>query len=500
MSILDSFYILFGTKNVAQTRSEISSIDKQLDDMDKKGKKRGEGEDKRYQELKKQRKELIESLQQQQRALDTLGNSFENFAKNAIGAGLAYVSFGALKAGILDAQKFNRELAIQAKVSGQNVTELKAFDAAYQQTGGSAEGFLSLIKNWTAIAAQANRPLHNIGDVIGYIRDQIKGLPKETQQFILQQRYGLPTESLAFFEQTNEQYDELIKKNKQLAAVTEEDTKIADDFGEAWSNAVQLVDKRFTHLGTIVLPYVTKLLKGMVTLSEEAKSPAGLIGNAEVTTIKQVLGFFGIKGKSKSPAENPPVSGSSKQQIADFWSSKGYDSAATAAWVAQAQVESSFDPTARNGSHFGLYQWDAERRRRIKKETDTDIGSAPLHSQLEAAFWEAQTMGLTPSALNGKSANGVSNILTTKFEIPSTNPYQLAAEASKRARIASSYGNLSNAGAGEGGDSKTINVKIDDISISTMATNVSEIASGIGTALLNEIKTAYWNANDGSNN
>src|ERR1700733_2104976 len=122
MTILDSFYVLFGTKKVAQTRTEIAGIDKQLDDMDRKGKKRSEVEDKRYQELKKQRKELIESLQIQRRETEKLSDSFKDLTTNAVGALTAWATFSGIKNALIDVNKLNSSLQVlsgQTGISGR---------------------------------------------------------------------------------------------------------------------------------------------------------------------------------------------------------------------------------------------------------------------------------------------------------------------------------------------------------------------------------------------
>lgn len=498
MTILDSFYILFGTKNAEQTRVQISAIDKQLDEMDKKGKKRTDADNKHYQELKKQRSELLDSLKQQQRELDKVGDSFERLTSNVIGAGLAYLSFGSLKKQTLEAQEFNRALAIQAETSGQNVAELKTLAAAYEQTGGTAEGFLSIVKSWTSIAAQANRPLHNVGEVISYIREQIKGLPKETQQFILQQRYGLPNEALRFFESTNEQYDKLIAKNKELGAITAEETKIADDFGNAWSAALQRVNLGFTHLGDVVLPPITRMLNQFAKGNADAdlRGRVRKILGWNTATPEDVDAYIAAHPElTNTPSPSASTAVSSKQQIADFWRANGYDAGAVAGWLSQAQAESSFGANMGSGSHVGLYQWSTARRRSILENTNIDVANAPLDDQLKAALWEAHSMGLTPSALNGRGPAAASNILTQQYERPYLDNSLLSIESARRARMAQGY-DLPTLSGASGGD-KTISVKIDDINVNTQATDPAGIARGIGSALQNEFRNAVWNVNDG---
>ncbi|MHC5541180.1 hypothetical protein ACYOEI_23405, partial [Singulisphaera rosea] len=120
MTVLDTFYLLFKTDIPKEAGADISKLDKQLDELGKKGKKRTEDENKQYDVLKKRRKELLDETKQQQRETDKLRDSFTGMIESAVGAATAYVTFSALKAGLVDANKLNASLAILGKTTGQN--------------------------------------------------------------------------------------------------------------------------------------------------------------------------------------------------------------------------------------------------------------------------------------------------------------------------------------------------------------------------------------------
>jgi hypothetical protein len=124
MTILDTLYLLFKTDIPASAGKEVAALDKQLDELGKKGKKRSEEENKQYELLKKQRKDLLDETKQQQREVDKLADSFRGLAQNALGAVTAFATFSGLKSGILDAARFNADIATQADVTRQSADEL----------------------------------------------------------------------------------------------------------------------------------------------------------------------------------------------------------------------------------------------------------------------------------------------------------------------------------------------------------------------------------------
>ncbi|WP_238602481.1 phage tail tip lysozyme [Fimbriiglobus ruber] len=218
-----------------------------------------------------------------------------------------------------------------------------------------------------------------------------------------------------------------------------------------------------------------------------------LFGDPEADAAKIVNSLKG--GGSKSPA--PVIGGSSRDQVISFWQSQGYSPGAAAGWAANAQAESSFNPSASNGTHFGIYQWSAARRAKIKAALGIDVATASLQDQLRAAAWEAGNMGLGPNALPdnaGQSAAAISN----RFEVPSLTAGGLASEAAKRAAIANSYGavpSIPSLGASTPG--RNTNVKIDNITIQTQASDSAGIAREVGVELKNQIRMAMSNFDDG---
>ncbi|OWK42469.1 hypothetical protein [Fimbriiglobus ruber] len=145
MTILDTFLLVFKTDIPKEAGADIAKLDKQLDEMGKKGKKRTEDENKQYEVLKKQRKELLDATKQQRQETDKLGDSFAGMIENAVGAVTAYATFGALKTALIDANKLNSSLTILGKTFSQSPRDIKAFGQALQLSGGDAQSLYNFV-------------------------------------------------------------------------------------------------------------------------------------------------------------------------------------------------------------------------------------------------------------------------------------------------------------------------------------------------------------------
>lgn len=260
--ILDSFYLLFKS-NATQARTDIKQLDEQIAQLAAKGKKQDDEESKRLDNLRKQRRALKQDLKDITGEMDKLGDSFTRVIEAGVGALTAYVSFGAIKTGILDAAKLNSTLAVQAKITGQNAGELKAYATAVEAAGGSAEGFLSSISAMTSQAAAAGLPLTNISQLLRYIHNQLENQPKQEQRRILG-LYGItdPGE-IALLEQGNAEFEQSIADIQKHADATNKAAPAAREFQKQLSKTYQTFQDVFSVIGEDVLPSLTSFLKSM---------------------------------------------------------------------------------------------------------------------------------------------------------------------------------------------------------------------------------------------
>ena len=79
-----------------------------------------------------------------------------------------------------------------------------------------------------------------------------------------------------------------------------------------------------------------------------------------------------------------------KDALLDEWfaDTYGYTPQQVAGLLANIQAESGFNSGAVNGSHYGLFQWDAGRSAQFAKIFGHDIHDSTVNEQLQFAQWE----------------------------------------------------------------------------------------------------------------
>ena len=558
MTILDTFVIKF-TSDAKGAQADVAALDKQISALAAKGKDRNEDEIKELKELRKQRSEALRDIKDQTDATDKLGNSFVKMVENGAQAATAFLALGAIKSGVLNAAQLNSNLEIQGKLLGQNVTGLRAYAAAFEAAGGTQDGFQSLIQSAFQQQAAAGLGTPDVKTLIDRLRSGAKQFPTQQGKEQYFQRLGLPLDAGAknILESSDAEYAEYVRNGFKNAPLKEDEAKKARDFEKEMASVQQALLTAYTKIADDVLPALTSGLQGFTEfLNKLSGTPGGTEVAAVAGTVasgwgvKKALGWlFGSGGAAGaaeatsgvsvgavgaiaaaaaalvygssaagawlggkingSSATSNSAAGSNKQASIAFWESQGYSPGQAAAWAANEQAESSYNPNAVNGSHAGIFQWSSARRAKILAGTGIDILTASHADQLKAAAWEASQMGLGPNALPD-DAGGAAAAISNTFEVPSTSRYGLLMEAQKRAEIAMRLSGdaLSNAAATSlnslgavsnttnGGD-RTTSVKIDNVNVHTQATDADGIASAASDSLVNHIRYAMSDFDDG---
>ena len=529
MTQLDEFTIDFKTKAHSQTFAEIASIDKQLDAMEKKGKRRSDDESKQYQELKKRRKELLDETKQQQRETDKLADSFGKMAQNIIGAATGFATLSGLKTGILDAAKLNSTIYLQSKVTGQAENELAAYGAAVQSFGGDAQSFIAQQFEMAKAASQAGISFKNVGDLYDRAHDDLQKVSSQGEKLRILGLYGVTDlATIAFLEQSNEEYSKSVKLHKDLAVATEADRLKAREFESAYSDAATAFTYAFTRIGSDVLPAVTKGLGelneyikelekqqgGLEQFFTKVAAAAGLlvaplrvisasllvaseIGASEHDILhpsegrqsflaKKIDSWFGLDGQAPSGAAKATTGPYTSM---DYLISQGYTPGQAAGILGNARVESGGNPTpaqnAYNRGHFGKYQWDASRRAKILAGLNIDVATASEQDQDRAFVWEARQRGDDARIKSASNEYGSALITNSYFERSGS------ASINDRMREAHSLLTQYNVARGGGGSSRTANVKIDNVTIHTQATDAAGISRAFVDAFNREYHTAF---------
>lgn len=245
--ILDTLFLLFKT-DAPGAKTDIDAIDKQIDQLTAKGKKRSDQENKQYAELKKQRKETLDSLKEQQRESEKLNNSFQSMVSGAVGAVTAYASFSALKAGLVDANNLNTSLRILQQTYGVSAVAAKAYGAAVERsTGIKAEVLYNFAAQGAAEAEKDKLPF-DLVRVITNLRNRVKNLSPAAAQSYLQKTPG-GSQLAPFLQLPEKDFNEAVKGGFSVAG-KESDFKAAQENQEAVSKTSQAFGNIATQIDT----------------------------------------------------------------------------------------------------------------------------------------------------------------------------------------------------------------------------------------------------------
>ena len=257
-SVLEQFFILFSSN---------------ADEIEESTERAGKATDK-----------LEEKVEDTGKETERLNKAFLKISREAQSAIIGVLGFGAVTAGLLNAARQADEVGKFSETLGINVQELGAWSEAVIRSGGTAEGFRSTVSSLTnqitdfvltgggAAAEVFARLGINAFDAGGNIRSAFDVLPELADAFSqltqaeavgFGQRLGLDQGTILLLQQGRREVDELVRRQRELGVVTEEDAKIAADFNDAWADFSQRVSRNIRELGAIVLPVFTRILNSV---------------------------------------------------------------------------------------------------------------------------------------------------------------------------------------------------------------------------------------------
>lgn len=545
-SVLNTFYMLFKSDTGA-ARADIDALDKKIENFRAKGKQRTHAENEEMRDLIKTRRQLNDEIKGTQ-------TNTEKLIQSATQAATAYVSFGAIKAGLLNAQQMNRELTIQSDLWGQNANTVAAYGAAVKAAGGSAASVMGWYEGIRSQNAAAGMSTMNLDALMDQIHGQIMRDPKNANMWLA--AYGVTDPGQkALLQKPEDEYRKAVAEQKRLTAATADGAKASQEFGTAMDNFSTAMTNLWTVIGADVLPLLTDFVNTLTDLAkyfaenkDHARAFFGVMLTAatglSVAMPRLLLGFTGLASGAVSAAfalsrfvsllgvivgmtagigggiadivtgERKSLLGKAARKVAgwidpdvktryssapsgdgsamDFWMSQGYTREQAAAWVATELAESSGNPRARGdgGRAHGLFQHHPDRRAAIFAATGIDMSTASAADQRRAAAWEAKNGNV---GFNDAYFRSLTNAGDAAAYITSNfeRPADIGGESIRRAQSAMSIASNSSFGAGGfGGKSQTINVG--EITVNTQAKDPNEVA----TAISNQLRTTYAQFND----
>lgn len=280
MNLLDAFYILF--------EADASSLNKGLDESDKRARKTTDEVKKLDQAAYKMGERLGDSIK-------TLGGALAGFL-----AGRALLA--SFSASVMEADKLDES----AKAMGVATEELSAYSDAVKEAGGSSEGFQGSMRALNqAIAmmgttgkSKAAPFLKEMGidldnvknkgktafDFLPQIADSFEKMGKQ-ESLAMGQKIGFDVGTIMMLQGGKRELDALIAKHKELGVVTKRQGEIAAAYNDQLDDARHALRSLWLGIAEAVLPVVTKIVGGFETVIQFVRRHSDF-----------VLGFFGAIG------------------------------------------------------------------------------------------------------------------------------------------------------------------------------------------------------------
>lgn len=227
---------------------------------------------------------LENRVQETDATTEQLGESFNDLISSAREAIFQLIGFGALTAGLINAAEEADELGKFADVLGLNIEEVDAWGQAVERSGGSAEGFRTSVENLTrqltdftltgkgdaaAVLARlgisaldSGKKVRSAFDVLPELADSFENLTR-AEAVGFGQRLGLDQATILLLQQGRREVDELVRRQRQLGMITQQDAEIAAEFNDAWADTRQVFNRLFTTANATVLPLFTQIFNAI---------------------------------------------------------------------------------------------------------------------------------------------------------------------------------------------------------------------------------------------
>ena len=275
MNILDTFFFMF--------EADVSKV--------KKGTEEGDVS------LKK----LKKSVDDVDLSVDKLASNFVNMAKNAAGALAGVLALGAIKALVNDTAAATAATALQARAMNMSVESMSAYQAATISMGGTADqaastlgklrdGFVEVARFGTVGVSPMTMAFQQLGASAQVMRESIKDPTlalsaiadnfsklNRTQQIFLGQKLGLDQGTIMLLAQGRRAFDELIAKERELHAVTQEQADASLKYTIAQKELSLSFEGVKRSIAQELLPAFTWVVQGldkMITWMSEHKAVA----------------------------------------------------------------------------------------------------------------------------------------------------------------------------------------------------------------------------------
>lgn len=427
-----------------------------------------------------------------------IGSSVASMAKQVLGAAAAFMSLNTVMGQVTAAADYADRLGELSTALGLNIEELSAYSDAVKMSGGDTSEFQNTIstlaRDMAAFAAtgkgrvapffkelgidmtDVNGKARNVMDVLPELADAFEGLSKE-ESFGLGQKLGLDQGTIMLLQSGRRSVDDLVKRQKELGAVTKEDAEVAAKFNDALDDTSHVFRTLFMRVGTTVLPGLTLVLEKVQELTAWFSKHEDL-----------VVGFFGAVSAAIAAYYLPAI-----------WSAASGTIAALAPFLLVTLAIAAF------GAAVALVYDD------VMNFLSGGESVTGMIVDMISAFADLASMQIGDIFDNIASAwESMVGRITDKFEWIA-NKYKAVAgifggSASADLSIGQTFmadasaapsNNITSSSINAANSTRNSSVKIDKVEVNTQATDADGVAKGIGDSLHSEMAQVVASMDDG---
>lgn len=224
-------------------------------------------------------------------------SSLKSFGKVFGGLIASYFSYEIFRGVILGFADFNTKLSQSIDLTGGSIESISAMGNALKRFGGDTQSVISSMESLNSSLQEAKfgggalielskryglafSPFASAEDTIKSLASQMGNYSRETRVAI-GRTLGLDDSLIRAFADGGDELERLIKKQKELGVITDEDVKISKQFNNAWLDLQDMFSALMRDISRVVLPIFTKLFGFLYDFVELIRSHKQL-----------VLGFF----------------------------------------------------------------------------------------------------------------------------------------------------------------------------------------------------------------
>ncbi|MDR1367876.1 MAG: hypothetical protein LBJ76_04070 [Candidatus Accumulibacter sp.] len=474
MAVFDTFYLLF--------ESDVSKLVK--------GEK----------EAGKSADEVKKKLTDVDKQAEKLGGKFTSLIKDAAKIAIGSLALSSLKNMTMGVAEQNAELGKQAAALRMNVGRMQEWQGAFEGAGSSAETFNALFARIGQTTRDPEARILRIADSMSRMG--------ERQRFRYGKHLGLDAEAIALLAKGKKGIDELLKKERELGLVTQDEVKASKAFNEQMRVAGRLFGDVKNRIGMGLLPVFNWLMMKFSAFIRAVRDNKAFIA-----------GFFAMAAAMILKLYLPAILTATKATL--LWLAPYLAIAAAAAAIAL--ILDDITVYLQGGDSL-LGRWIAKSEKTSALVRFIKSALEGVKIVFDALTGKAQDLQLaiegivrTFSSLKGftgflKHLVGKDKIVEEKIDPAEVEAQreearkrrQLVESAEKGQSILSQTNTLlasqtsnvvNNSRAGNVSKSNTVNVGT--VNVQTQATDSDGIAKGIGDSLQNQFSSATNQFDDG---